>query len=533
MKLVARRSSLWITDYSLGDSPNLEKSLSVFDPHERRYTHRLYVYDERKRILKVPRGIGQQHVMHKLESDGILLSEDDVVDQYRDYSRPRTIDARLRDGYDLRDEHQQSSADFLLREKDAQKFLSLDVGYGKTFCTIYAGAQLRIPMLIICRTLGKQWVDFIHEYTYLHDDEVVEIVGSDSIRKLLNKEADGVFYVASIDTLRSYYQQGGSLQELSDHLGIGIKAFDEAHLNYVANMMIDVNMAVEHTVYLTATNGRSDKIQDRLFKTIFRFVPISGVDTHTLKQYYNIRYVNYNTFPRPDHVSYCSARRGFNAHNYATYIFNNHTRKTFFYGLIRRYVKQVVEADPEARILVVLDRLADIQSVHDIMTNDLKISVGRYCTLISNADEKEKELQKQVVLTTIGSGVVGKDIKNLRLVLATTAFSSPIITRQLLGRLRYLEGRQVYYFDFIDEGFPAMERQRRGRKTELDIRANSIDTFYVTMEEVVEELRREYTVPYTPPVIKPKVKKKIKKSEAAEKSRSFPIVYWKKKKRAV
>lgn len=532
MKMIIKRTSFWLTNYSKYDCSTLEKSLSVWDNISRRYIQRLYNYDEENQILKLPRGLGQEFILDKMMADGKIVS--DIIDETDVYTEPRYIEFDIHpeykikdeseEDYTVRDKFQKGTVDFIVSDDNVpQKMISLDTGFGKTFCLIIASQKLHVPTMVICRTLGKQWIDFILDrhkgYTNLTKFEVIQIVGVDSIKKLLKikkHKQDGVFYVASTDTLLSYIKNGGDLQELSDHLGIGTKAFDEAHLNYVANMIIDCNMQVKNTIYMTATPGRSEMRQNYLFKRIYRFVPTYGEETHILKQYYNVRLVNYNTWPTADQVSACSTRRGFNSRLYAEYIFTSQPRKVFFYGIIRSLVKTIRDQDDTSRILIILDRKSDIQEIHDILSKDLNISVGRYCTLIDKLEERELELRKDVVLSTTGSGVTGKDIPSLRVVMAMSSFSSNIIVRQLLGRLRYLEGKRVYYLDFVDAGFPQMIGQRRIRESELKIRSTSWDTIEFEFDDVIEELKSAYsinTIIATPPRPKMKPKRKVSKDK--------------------
>lgn len=507
VKLILKRTSFWIHPYNPRDSKGLEGSLSVWDNLEKRYTQKLYDFDPLTRTLKIPRGVGLEFIEMKLNADGIFITE--TIDHSNQFTEPRHVEFdihseyRIKDeseeDYSVRDKFQGGAVNFILTEKDQQKMVSLDTGFGKTFCSIIAAQKQQVPVMIICRTLGKQWIDFIlgdHKgYTNLTKFEVIQIVGSNSIEKLLKvkkSKQEGVFYVASTDTLISYKKSGGDLQELADHLGIGTKVFDEAHLNYVANTIIDCNMDVQETIYLTATPGRSESRQNFLFKRIYRYVPIFGTETHTLKQYYNIRLVNYNTWPTADQVADCSTRRGFNSRSYAEYIFTSQPKKVFYYAMIRKLIKTVMNQDPDCRIMIILDRKSDIQQMHDILLKDLGIDSGRYCTLIEKADERELELQKPVIFSTLGSGVTGKDIKNLRVVMAMTSFSSNIIVRQLLGRLRYIEGKKVYYLDFMDAGFPQMIGQRKTRERELKIRANSWETIEYDFDELIDYLHAEF-----------------------------------------
>jgi len=505
MYVEIRRTSIYVYPYLLGDSRELEKSLSLWDVVENKYTMKLYYYESETKTLKIPRGYGHEQVIHKLKSS--LIEIDDVIDRSELYAEPRLISFKINplyrikdendENFGIRDKYQKESVNFLVHNKNAQKMLSLDVGFGKTFCTIMAARELGCVTLIICRTLGQQWIKFILDdhkgYTNLNKNEVYYISGTKSIEKLLKKRnPKEVFYVASTDTLRQYLKNGGDLQELMAHLGVGIKVFDEAHLNYLANTIIDCNTDIKYTFYLTATPGRSETRQDYLFKLIYRFVPIFGTETHSLKKYYNIRYVKYNTFPTANDVAECTTKHGFNSRLYSEYIFTDFNRRIFYYGMMRYLITKVLEQDPEARILIILDKKRDIQEFYDMLKKDLNINSGRYCTLIEKASLREKELENNVIFSTIGSGVVGKDIPNLRVILAMTSFSSNIITRQLLGRLRYIVGKKVYYFDFTDIGFKQMIDQARVRNRELLIRANSTDIIEFDFKSTIEYVINEF-----------------------------------------
>ena len=59
----------------------------------------------------------------------------------------------------------------------------------------------------------------------------------------------------------------------------------------------------------------------------------------------------------------------------------------------------------------------------------------------------------------------GRDIANLRAVFTLTQFSSSIVAQQLLGRLRKIPNKDVYYFDIADRSVPDTlnMRFRRGK----------------------------------------------------------------------
>ena len=108
---------------------------------------------------------------------------------------------------------------------------------------------------------------------------------------------------------------------------------------------------------------------------------------------------------------------------------------------------------------------------------DINYKVGQYNSNVIKLEDREKVLEEcNLIITTIAACSTGKDIPNLKAILSLTPFSSAIICRQILGRLRPLkDGGDVYFFDFTDTGFAGQTYQQRARSKVLDIRAASIE----------------------------------------------------------
>ena len=112
-------------------------------------------------------------------------------------------------------------------------------------------------------------------------------------------------------------------------------------------------------------------------------------------------------------------------------------------------------------------------------------SVGTYCGLVKDKELKEKELTKQIIIGTIGSMQNGKDIEGLQMLFPLTTFSSSIVTRQLLGRLRQIKDKDVYYFDFADISVPSIMDQRRDRDRVFRLRAaNEIENDRIDLDRI-------------------------------------------------
>ena len=58
-----------------------------------------------------------------------------------------------------------------------------------------------------------------------------------------------------------------------------------------------------------------------------------------------------------------------------------------------------------------------------------------------------------------------------------------------MGRLRPIEGKNTYYYDFADVGFPKMKKQRDSRKNEFLMRKQNVQLKNITQEEVFEYMK--------------------------------------------
>jgi hypothetical protein len=498
-------SSVWIEPYVLHTASNIEKALSVYDFPTHKYTQFLYEFEPYENsistgVLKIPRGIGMDFIKECFDNSNLRNYK--VVDNKNCYPEPRPVEIKLRKEYSIpRDEYQINAIKFQNVETDPQKIVTLDTGFGKTYCAIYHIVHSKVPALLISKNLSEQWLGFVTQYTESNNDrEVIMLYGSKVLEDIVKtkgfkKKHRAAFYITTIDTLHSFAIRYGtaSLQALADELGIGIKIFDEAHSNFCLENLIDMNMQVKETIYLSATFSRSNSNEDRIFKKAFSHVPIHGTYTHFIKQYYFINCINYNSTPSDKVIGRCCTSRGFNSKFYSEYMFSNNINKAFVYGIIRKTLLSAFKADRSCKALVLLDWLKDIQFVHDALENDkefkeMNISVGKYCSLVTNRDDREKEKECDVVIGTLGSVSAGKDIPGLRVIIPFTFYSSEVITRQLLGRLRYIEGKAVYQFDFCDEGFQPMLDQRRRRMAIYKPRAKDIKNVYYTFDEVISTL---------------------------------------------
>lgn len=444
--------------YNANNMGRLERSLSFYERDQYKYTMHTFLYDAERNTLCVPKGLGVQYIQDKLKHDNIFINTTNLCDNKATCPK-RMTSVTLKKYVAPRDDLQEKAINFMIKDfNNTQRTINLATGKGKTFCTIYSIITMGYPAIIISGNLSEQWIREIMKFTDSENDDVERIRGRESIDDLMSRPPTATFYVASTNTLTSYIKNGGDLQAFFDHLNIRIKVIDEVHINFEANVKIDLRSNVLHNWYLTATLGRSDTFQDRMFKYIYDFLPNFGKSTTT--SHFNIYLITYNTFPQKFQIKMCTTRKGFNAHIYFRYLFKSSNKVLFLYKLMSHFVKRLLDYDTEARALIVLSRTSDIEIIHTMFKTIDNLDSGQYCTIIPNIKDRKKELEKQIILSTLGSCNAGLDIPNLRLILCICPFGSPILVKQLMGRLREIEGKEVYYCDFVDMGFKDMVKQR-------------------------------------------------------------------------
>jgi superfamily II DNA or RNA helicase len=502
LKVYIKPTSIWLYPYTLHQCYKLEKTLGIYDIYLKRYTSFLYEFDKEENsyngIFKVPRGLGIEAVKSCLDGEGLSYT---IVDDSAVYASPRKIQFSMRK--DPRNEEQVKSISFLNNTMERQKMLCLDVGRGKTYCATHFIKDQGISALIISYNLSDQWHKKIEEYTdCVTGKDIILIVGSSFLEECIKKPKMhyAKIYICSLTTLSAFAQKNGKadLQKIVDSLGIGIKVFDEAHTRYRQFNAVDLNMQVAQTLYLTATPGRSQLQEKRMFAKIYSHVSTFGNTIDLYNDHYTIRFITYNSSPPHRIRSSFSGIRGLRSTSYTRYLFDSYPE--FAHDLVKEYSFPIFNEDRKAKILIIIDWLKDMQLVANQFREDkdiikMELTVGTYCQLIRK--DREDHLKRNIIIGSIASMQNGKDIENLQAIFCFTQFSSEIVSRQLLGRLRPIKNKEVVYYDIADKGVPDIMKQRSIRKRTFEVRSSKAITEYLIhdMKNVNNSLRDEKEIP--------------------------------------
>lgn len=470
-------SSIVISNYTLNDSKTLENSLSVWNKVTFEYTLCLYLYDEENMKLIIPGG----YSIDKLKK---YLPKKKIVDkrfEYNDFRELKELSLKLPPNKKI----QEIAIDFLIgnsySKNSTQKLLMLNTGEGKTYCAInYIFRTKRLPMIMVDQeSLALQWIDSIKKFTNADDNNIYYISGKSSITKLYNMKKSELkkinFFVAIHRTINNIASEDlEELAKLFKYLEIGIKIFDEAHVEYNNIFLID-SLTNIPSIYLTATPARSNESENKVYQNMFNDIKrMASNTTIGNKNYHNIVIVKTNSHPSIENEAECKSRYGFDNNRFSKYILNE--KYDYFFNIITKLLDEVV-LKKKRKVAILLH----INDLVDTLYNDIcdiyiekGYNVGKFNSSIKNKDEKKLQLEKDIIITTDMSFSKGIDTKDLECVINTVPLSSKPKNEQMIGRLRNIEGKKVFYFDVVDLGFRSCKNQLISKKQVYRKKAENI-----------------------------------------------------------
>jgi len=494
-RIELRRSANHIVNYTIGEAPILERSLSVYDFIGKKYTHRGFIYDSDDKTLKIPSTIDIEYVLDKLCSDGIIITN--IENKFKEYTQSRRISG-LECKIVPRDKTQKEAIDFLVATDASDKhrshrLLTLDVGYGKTVCAVKACSVLQMPTVVTSVNLSDQWVARIDAFTNgVIGTDIIYVRSWEEMESLMamKKPPLATFYVIGLDTMVAGLRRDKEmLHNFYERFGVGIQIFDECHSHFLKIINVLVNTSVERVIFLSATPSRGDKSQDNLYRKLFRDnVPSYGVHTHELKKF-NVIMMRFQTKPAFGDLWRIQPRRGVHAVNYFKYIMKNTARYYTIVNIISYFSMKCFRMngfDPDTKILIYVQSLELIKRIISTLRDRSKSyefipTYGDYSGNIPKGPKREKELHNNIIFTTLAIRE-GVDIAGLKMIINFVPLSGDDILRQIRGRLRDTE---AWYVDAYDGGFEGMVRQANKRILNHKRNTNNFLTYEITEENKI------------------------------------------------
>jgi hypothetical protein len=442
-----------VDNYDLHENERLEKPFMVYDAiRHKSYLSALY-YDKENRSIYLPAGIDLWWVRKCLDEK--YFTKIDPI-KYKTFSNVRMK-------HKPRDEEQIEYLKFMIgidEYKDnsnaPQLFLNANTGKGKTYCSIATMCFYQIKSIVITgsNTLLNQWHSSILEFTNLKDSDVFRINGSDICNMILNgssnKANNAKIYLCSHGTIRSFGERYGwdKVYALFEYLGIGLKFYDESHTNFANILMIDYFTNTYKTYYVTATAGRSDWQEDKIFKVAIKNVPLLNLFDQNKDPHTSYIAIKWNSNPTPMDISRCKSRSyGLDRNAYINYL----TTKPEFYEMMHVVMDLVLKCQGKA--LLYIGTNDGILRVYKWICDNYPEFLGDIGIFTSIVSKEDKMIAKgkRLILSTTKSAGLGEDIKGLKMtVVLAEPFKSNIIFRQTLGRTR---DDNTVYIEMVDLGF--------------------------------------------------------------------------------
>ena len=441
-KLDVFHTHMELYPYSVGDIPAIENMYTAIDHHTGSEVPCGYLIDNGK--LYLPRGTS----ISKLES--ILNIKATYVMDSDPSQNMRKQHSAL---YDPRDEIQEKSIQFLIGPEH-QKALNLKTGLGKTFCVAYASTKLRLRTLIITPNEGLkvQWMNTYAKMFGYRESDMLNIAGGAVIQAILNDSIDPVdVYFVNHSTLRNYLTStnGWMFHQFMKKLKIGIKVYDESHMDFMNILMVDFFSNTEQTWYLSATFARSDKTEEKCFRQAFSSLIAYGEEEsmEVVQKHVVYHVVQINSQISPYHRAKLMGYPGFSAIKYGKYAFFEDKNQTAYKAILQ--VLNIMK-NTEGKILIFVPLIDAVDQVASQLRKDISgKSIGQYHSRMAKED-KESDLKKDIIVSTIKSCGTGKDIPGLRAIISCEPIASKVVAEQMIGRLRpYGKDMDTYFFDIV------------------------------------------------------------------------------------
>lgn len=350
--------------------------------------------------------------------------------------------------------------------------LSLQTGKGKTYSAIKSAVNLNCVTIIIVPGLVDQWIDEICKYTNAKkgSPDVYKIEGFETFSFLAkNPTYRPKFFVASTRTMQMFANCDAGYELLPwnytkffAEYGIGTKIIDECHKQFHANTLMDLLVNVPHNIYLSATFDQTSKHARDIFNVIFPKEALIGGEVY--EKYVTVYFVN---FYGEVIEKRCVRSKGYMHSLYegelmkSTLRLDSHINNVYIPLLNQYYINSYKKGD---KCLIFCSTVEYVEEVVKRLRKAYpNLKINSYIASSSRSILESSDM----VVSTIGKASTGLDWKGLHCCLNTVSVRSPVLTSQMLGRLRKINGENLAYIDLCDKNLSAQCRHAEDRKRDL------------------------------------------------------------------
>lgn len=343
--------------------------------------------------------------------------------------------------------------DYLL-EPGSIKVVSLQMGQGKTFCSLYAAAQesTKLWIQVLARFTGK-WYEDVKKTYDITDDRILQIRGLKALMKFMRKYDDqphrneyDIFIISTntwIDYIKDYEKNYSTRrpswyikpQDFTKKMGIGQKIVDEVHMHFHWNFKVSLYDNISKVTYLSATlDELDDEMSIKMYnvlvpKHLRRDGGVKRIYTDIISMEYTIRNAEKLRYKgdkgQYSHVVLENSIRK-NKELYAQYL-------DMFDSIIDTYfIANRTEKQKALVFFALTEMCADFRDL--TKERHPELVVNKY----TSEDDIEVLDESDHISSTLGSSGTAIDIPNLLVCVLSVALSKSQTNLQAFGRLRDL-----------------------------------------------------------------------------------------------
>ena len=472
-EIVLRHGHIAITNYKMGDNVNFEHSLSKWDKMRYRYILMGGYYVKKLREFRINRGYDLGRLKWFFPNHTFRIDNDAFPSD--------TVDVKLM--VPPKDDFQRVAITFMACQGEykknsyyTQQLIEATCGSGKTFCAV-ASSAVWSGGCIVFIPIGKllvQWRDAFTTFTSIKKNEIMIVKGSDKCEKIRNGECSGIkIFLMSTDTFNSYHDRYGDLKtiEMLRATRAHVKIVDEVHRDMGICSKIEALSNFHINYYMSASPGRADRFEDKIFEISFTNTPKFGYDfQHESEKHINIIIKKYVFDPTNNQVRQMyNPRIGLNGKSYEKVLTTAipEQRRSFDDSLRIMFQWSKPILDKGNKILVLTNTIAGTEYVKMIADAFFPGEVSTYYSSKSK-EERKKALEKTVIVATEGSLGTRADNKGIQHVYNIITYSNKIGATQYPGRGRKIDDdTPIVYVEFVNMEYRKTYNQYLARKPYL------------------------------------------------------------------
>lgn len=408
------------------------------------------------------------------------IRKDDIILRKIPMHSVAEISFGWNDKYKPRD-YQEKCVDIIINgdNGNAMKVALVDLftGAGKSlvFARFAYLFKQRVLMFLLPKFIDK-WCEDILSYTDCTDEDFLVVQGVEGLRTICEtdpKDMKWKFIILSITTFTVYlnkYESGiiepGLLppDKLMEHMQAGVLFNDESHMNFAAifkaTLYMNANVFLGMTATLKSNQKDITKMHNILFPSKSRISNLAQ-----LENYVNVEQVTYS-LNNAKHIQY-KTPQGYNHVIYEQFIMRHSLFLRNYMDMIVHYFKKryLDTKQPGERCLIYCATIKMCQVVAG-MLQDLypDLSIGTYV----EDDAYDDIISNDVSISTLGSASTGLNIPKLVTVISTVSVSSQVSNLQSLGRLRKIEGKELWYVYLVCRDIPPHRKHAQDRKQAIE-----------------------------------------------------------------